>query len=143
MIERYQEMKTLYERVLFEDGPHLGEKLEDTGGSYMLNGSRFAFTIELPEGLRSGMSSHVNLMAPLAEEKTEIGMIECLLGLMKAKAYLCSEGYDVPDSPVAEWSAQNRGSYADGVEYVFKIPTESEDDLVKMVRAFDKLGGEE
>ena len=122
----YQRMRRLYEERVARITDNF--TIEDTGLSYMLNHRRLPLTIVLPTALERGATSHVNMMAPLSGEESPESMVSVLRELTGRRDLLRQRGYQ---------QFERFERYDDGAEMVYDLPTESEDDLTRIVRDFD------
>ena len=103
-------------------------QLYDTGSSHILDLEDYGLEIELPEELKRGRISQVNLMAPLRDATSPEFMIGVLSELIISRGILRERGYQKHER--FQW-------YDDGAEVVYQVPTKSERDLAKIIRDFD------
>ena len=129
---QYQEMREAYQGLTARVTDNF--TIEDTGCSYMLIHRQLPLTIELPTRLEREATSHVNMMAPLLEEKL-LGVslesaIETLQKFARRRDFLRERGYQ---------SFEHFKPYDEGFEIVYDIPTPSLDELTRIVLDFGAM----
>ena len=96
------------------------DSLEDR----LLRHKRIPLSVELPSELEKGAATSVHMMASIATVKSPEEGIRGLRLLMVQRDCLRQRGYQ---------HYERFAEYGDGVEYIYDIPTESQDDLAKML----------
>lgn len=125
-MEQNEEIKNLYRQLRHENFTMDGS---DDGSCILHKKSPLA--VELPSALVQGATTHVNMMACLYEVQTPEEVIECMQSIIQQRDYLRERGYQ---------SSERFEVYDDGVEYVYDIPTESQDDLVRILIDLGECG---
>lgn len=100
-------------------------KLDDLGDSYELTHKRIPLIAELPSELESGRITSVNMMAPLQQASSPEEVMRITDSLIRQRDYLRERGYH---------HLERFAVYDDGIEYKYTIPTESLDDLIRILQ---------
>lgn len=98
--------------------------------SYLTH-TKSSLSVELPSVLAEGATTHVNIEAHLCDARTPEEVMGYMQSLMQQRDYLRELGYH----PFERFER-----YADGVEYVYDIPTESLDTLVRILCDLGECG---
>ena len=124
---RYDEgIKRLYEE-LRRNSSFEWDSEED---SFLVH-KKASLYVQLPSALATGTSTHVNLISPYADIRTPeegIGRLRLLIqqrDFFRERRYQPCERFEV---------------YEDGVEYVYDIPTESLEDLTRILHDLSECG---
>ena len=126
----YEKMRRTYEECVARTTDHF--RLEDTGSSYTLDHRRLPLLVELPETLERGATTTINMMAPVRRVESPEEIMAMTGSFIHLRDFLRQQGY----RPFEQFAV-----YDDGVEYIYHIPTESPDDLTRIVHDFGEFGG--
>ena len=119
------EMKSLYERIVLETSDFEVDNPVD----YTLRHKRLPILVEFPGVLERGATTHVNMIASFFGKGSPEAIIESLQFLIQRRDFLRRQGYE---------PGERFGEYDDGIEYVYDVPTESPEDLTRLIQNFGK-----
>ena len=103
----------------------------DSAEDRLLSHNNASLYVQLPSALAKGTFAHVNLVSPYTDIRTPEEGIGRLRLFTQQRDYLRERGYQ-------PW--ERFGVYEDGVEYVYNIPTESLEDLTRILHDLSECG---
>ncbi|GEM_PF-5745938 len=126
----YEKMRDVYKEHIARVTDHF--RMEDNGSSYELQHRQFPLLAELPEAIEKGATTTINMMAPVRDVESPEEIIAMTGSFIRRRDFLRQQGY----RPFERFEV-----YDDGVEYIYHVPTESSDDLTRILHNFGEFGG--